>query len=165
VSSITSSRYGSVLVVGGNASSGLQSTPLYESVDVGHHFGCATKRSGLTTSAHKESVTCNWTGGRCSRTSVSTIAGVLRRRVRRLPVTDAKLLGRFFHLASRSPTPVIRCTCLTPRHNRSFPSGESHGDREAAPAVARVLGLGLGPAPRALSPSVATLEVKRCPVE
>jgi len=79
VSSITSSRYGSVLVVGGNASSGLHNFPLYEfSGDVGHHFGCATNKIVAYDLGAKESVPLTCTGPEeiCSRTSVPTIGGV-----------------------------------------------------------------------------------------
>jgi predicted lipoprotein with Yx(FWY)xxD motif len=63
VSSITSSRYGSVLVVGGNASSGLHNFPLYEfSGDVGHHFGCATNKIVAYDLGAKESVPLTCTG-------------------------------------------------------------------------------------------------------
>jgi len=112
----------------GNASSGLHNFPLYEfSGDVGHHFGCATNKIVAYDLGAKESVPLTCTGPEeiCSRTSVPTIGRRLRPRVRRLPVTEStrSCWERFFApaSASRSPTPVIRCTCLTPRHNRSFP--------------------------------------------
>jgi predicted lipoprotein with Yx(FWY)xxD motif len=63
VSSLSSSRYGSVLVVGGNASSGLYGFPLYEfSGDVGGHFGCGTAKSVAYDLGAKESVPLTCTG-------------------------------------------------------------------------------------------------------
>jgi len=118
VSSITSSRYGSVLVVGGNASSGLHNFPLYEfSGDVGHHFGCATNKIVAYDLGAKESVPSPVLDRReiCSRTSVPTIGRRLRPRVRRLPVTEStrSCWERFFarhrqadHLRRSSAVPV-----------------------------------------------------------
>jgi len=117
VSSITSSRYGSVLVVGGNASSGLHNFPLYEfSGDVGHHFGCATTRSWLTTSAQRERAPhLYWTGGRSARGRQFDDWPAFTTRVRRLPVTEStrSCWERFFarhrqadHLRRSSAVPV-----------------------------------------------------------
>jgi len=118
VSSITSSRYGSVLVVGAMRAAGAQ-LPLYEfSGDVGHHFGCATNKIVAYDSRKRERAPhLYWTEGDlladvssddwpAFTTKGSPVAG---------HGVDAKLLERFFApaSASRSPTPVIRCTCLT----------------------------------------------------
>jgi hypothetical protein len=63
VSSITSSRYGSVLVVGGSASGGLYRFPLYEfSGDVGTHLGCGTTKTVGYDLGAKESVPLTCTG-------------------------------------------------------------------------------------------------------
>lgn len=63
VSSITSSKYGSVLVVGGDAGGGLYRFPLYEfSGDVGDHFGCGTAKALAYDLGAKESVPLTCTG-------------------------------------------------------------------------------------------------------
>jgi predicted lipoprotein with Yx(FWY)xxD motif len=63
VSSITSSKYGSVLVVGGDAGGGLYKFPLYEfSGDVGDHFGCGTAKAVAYDLGAKESVPLTCTG-------------------------------------------------------------------------------------------------------
>lgn len=63
VSSISSSRYGSVLVVGGSANGGLYKSPLYEfSGDVDHHFGCGTRKLVAYDLGAKESVPLTCTG-------------------------------------------------------------------------------------------------------
>lgn len=63
VSSITSTRYGSVLVVGGSPSGGLYKFPLYEfSGDVGHHLGCGTHKIVAYDLGAKESVPLTCTG-------------------------------------------------------------------------------------------------------
>jgi predicted lipoprotein with Yx(FWY)xxD motif len=63
VSSITSSQYGSVLVVGGDASGGLYKFPLYEfSGDVGGHLGCGTTKTVAYDLGAKESVPLTCTG-------------------------------------------------------------------------------------------------------
>jgi predicted lipoprotein with Yx(FWY)xxD motif len=63
VSSITSSKYGSVLVVGGDAGGGLYKFPLYEfSGDVGDHLGCGTAKAVAYDLGAKESVALTCTG-------------------------------------------------------------------------------------------------------
>src|ERR1700722_6460141 len=63
VSSITSSRYGRVLVVGGSSTGGLYHFPLYEfSGDVHGHFGCATTKTVAYDLGAKESVPLTCTG-------------------------------------------------------------------------------------------------------
>ncbi len=63
VSSITSTRYGRVLVVGGSASGGLYHFPLYEfSGDVHGHFGCVTTKTVAYDLGAKESVPLTCTG-------------------------------------------------------------------------------------------------------
>jgi predicted lipoprotein with Yx(FWY)xxD motif len=63
VSSITSVRYGRVLVVGGSVSGGLYHFPLYEfSGDVHGHFGCATTKTVAYDLGAKESVPLTCTG-------------------------------------------------------------------------------------------------------
>lgn len=63
VSSMVSSRYGRVLVVGGNASGPLHDFPLYEfSGDVDGHFGCGTTKTVAFDLGAKESVPLTCTG-------------------------------------------------------------------------------------------------------
>jgi len=63
VSSITTSRYGSVLVVGGSKGGGLYKFPLYEfSGDVGDHFGCGTNKIVAYDLGANESVPLTCTG-------------------------------------------------------------------------------------------------------
>ncbi len=63
VSSIATSKYGSVLVVGGSATGGLYKFPLYEfSGDVGGHFGCGTAKIVGYDLGAKESVPLTCTG-------------------------------------------------------------------------------------------------------
>jgi predicted lipoprotein with Yx(FWY)xxD motif len=63
VSSLTSSRYGSVLVVGGSSSGGLYHFPLYEfSGDVHGHLGCGTTKTKGYDLGAKESVPLTCTG-------------------------------------------------------------------------------------------------------
>jgi predicted lipoprotein with Yx(FWY)xxD motif len=63
VSSITTSKYGSVLVVGGSATGGLYKFPLYEfSGDVDGHLGCGTAKSVGYDLGAKESVPLTCTG-------------------------------------------------------------------------------------------------------
>jgi predicted lipoprotein with Yx(FWY)xxD motif len=101
VSSITSTRYGRVLVVGGSASGGLYHFPLYEfSGDVHGHFGCATTKTVAYDLGAKESVPLTCTGPErdlladvssddwpALTTSATPVAG---------PGVDAKLLGTVF---------------------------------------------------------------------
>jgi hypothetical protein len=63
VASITTARYGSVLVVGGNASGALHKFPLYEfSGDVGTRLGCDTTKTVAYDLGAKESVPLTCTG-------------------------------------------------------------------------------------------------------
>jgi predicted lipoprotein with Yx(FWY)xxD motif len=63
VSSITTSRYGAVLVVGGSANGGLYRFPLYEfSGDVGKRLGCGTSKTVGYDLGAKESVPLTCTG-------------------------------------------------------------------------------------------------------
>jgi predicted lipoprotein with Yx(FWY)xxD motif len=63
VSSITTARYGPVLVVGGSASGGLYRFPLYEfSGDVGKRLGCGTNKTVAYDLGAKESVPLTCTG-------------------------------------------------------------------------------------------------------
>jgi predicted lipoprotein with Yx(FWY)xxD motif len=63
VSAINTSRYGSVLVVGGSKSGGLYRFPLYEfSGDVGDHFGCETNKIVAYDLGANESVPLTCTG-------------------------------------------------------------------------------------------------------
>lgn len=63
VSSITTTRYGSILVVGGSSSGGLYRFPIYEfSGDVGKRFGCRTQRSVAYDLGAKESLPLTCTG-------------------------------------------------------------------------------------------------------
>jgi predicted lipoprotein with Yx(FWY)xxD motif len=63
VSSIATSRYGAVLVVGGDKSGGLYQFPLYEfSGDVGTHLGCGTTKTVAYDLGAKESVALTCTG-------------------------------------------------------------------------------------------------------
>jgi hypothetical protein len=63
ISSVTTSRYGTVLVVGGSANRGLSQFPLYEfSGDVGGHLGCGTTRTVGYDLGAKESVPLTCTG-------------------------------------------------------------------------------------------------------
>lgn len=63
VSSITTTHYGSVLVVGGSPSGGLYRFPLYEfSGDVGKHLGCGTVKTVGYDLGAKESVPLTCTG-------------------------------------------------------------------------------------------------------
>jgi predicted lipoprotein with Yx(FWY)xxD motif len=63
ISSITSPKYGTVLVVGGRASGGLYKFPLYEfSGDVGDHLGCGTTKVVAYDLGAKESVPLTCTG-------------------------------------------------------------------------------------------------------
>jgi len=63
IASITTSRYGSVLVVGGNSGGGLYRFPLYEfSGDVGKRLGCGTNKTVAYDLGAKESVPLTCTG-------------------------------------------------------------------------------------------------------
>jgi predicted lipoprotein with Yx(FWY)xxD motif len=63
VSSISTARYGSVLVVGGSATGDLYKFPLYEfSGDVGRHVGCGTIKTVAYDLGAKESVPLTCTG-------------------------------------------------------------------------------------------------------
>jgi predicted lipoprotein with Yx(FWY)xxD motif len=63
ITSITTSRYGPVLVVGGNKGSALYQYPLYEfSGDVGTHLGCGTEKTVAYDLGAKESVALTCTG-------------------------------------------------------------------------------------------------------
>jgi predicted lipoprotein with Yx(FWY)xxD motif len=101
VSSITSTRYGRVLVVGGSATGGLYHFPLYEfSGDVHGRFGCATTKTVAYDLGAKESVPLTCTGPErdlladvssddwpALTTSETPVAG---------PGVNAKLLGTVF---------------------------------------------------------------------
>lgn len=99
ISSITTSRYGTVLVVGGTANRGLSGFPLYEfSGDVGDHLGCGTTRTVGYDLGAKESVPLTCTGPEGDLLAdvssddwpalTSKVAPIAGRGV------DAKLLGR-----------------------------------------------------------------------
>ena len=63
ISSITTTRYGSVLVVGGSSSGGLYRFPIYEfSGDVGRRLGCRTRRAVAYDLGAKESGPLTCTG-------------------------------------------------------------------------------------------------------
>jgi predicted lipoprotein with Yx(FWY)xxD motif len=63
VMSITTARYGTVLVVGGRSNGGLYKFPLYEfSGDVGTHLGCGTQKTVAYDLGAKESVALTCTG-------------------------------------------------------------------------------------------------------
>jgi hypothetical protein len=122
VSSITSSRYGRVLVVGGSSSGGLYHFPLYEfSGDVNGHFGCAMTKTVAYDLGAKESVPLTCTGPErdllsdvssddwpALTTSKTPVAG---------PGVNQQLLGTVF----RRGIGRTRCTSSTRHRNRSHP--------------------------------------------